>query len=386
MKFPWLFIRSKIQFFESKSQHGINLTILDKVVYQIKDTIFWKQITTTGVSLPSAPMLFIRSKIQFFESKSQPKFTVSPASFSCLSDQRYNFLKANHNSLLQYPVRFVVVYQIKDTIFWKQITTFHNIFVFNCWLFIRSKIQFFESKSQLTCTVSGISPVVYQIKDTIFWKQITTHKKEVDNRLELFIRSKIQFFESKSQLKTMWGYGNGSCLSDQRYNFLKANHNCHFDFDFLPLVVYQIKDTIFWKQITTILEKYRKKYMLFIRSKIQFFESKSQQLHEHDPPACCCLSDQRYNFLKANHNCQNMHPNFRLVVYQIKDTIFWKQITTFVPSLTPTSCCLSDQRYNFLKANHNSEPKNDSLCLLFIRSKIQFFESKSQQMVRIVTM
>ncbi len=41
--------------------------------------------------------------------------------------------------------------------------------------------------------------------------------------------------------------------------------------------------------------------------------------------------------------------------------------------------CLSSQRYNFLKANHNASKKAKVKFMLFIKSKIQFFESKSQQ-------
>ena len=69
-----------------------------------------------------------------------------------------------------------VVYQIKDTIFWKQITTVMSNANIGIALFIRSKIQFFESKSQLCISSIILFWVVYQIKDTIFWKQITTFK------------------------------------------------------------------------------------------------------------------------------------------------------------------------------------------------------------------
>ena len=145
-------------------------------------------------------MLFIKSKIQFFESKSQ--LNVSEA-FSIF-----------------------VVYQVKDTIFWKQITTV------GCWLnvrnglFIKSKIQFFESKSQQHISITLMFRVVYQVKDTIFWKQITTVTGKVVLTDKLFIKSKIQFFESKSQLNFRYPFLTLGCLSSQRYNFLKANHNC----------------------------------------------------------------------------------------------------------------------------------------------------------------
>ena len=245
--------------------------------------------------------MFIRSKIQFFESKSQHQQKWIKKKKSCLSDQRYNFLKANHNGT------------------WSAVRFFT--------LFIRSKIQFFESKSQHQNQVLDSQSVVYQIKDTIFWKQITTAYKGALYLLELFIRSKIQFFESKSQLGCTNNAWMLCCLSDQRYNFLKANHNT-----FPGATDYSA---------------------LFIRSKIQFFESKSQPGQPLFEVVMCCLSDQRYNFLKANHNrCRAQYLTV-LVVYQIKDTIFWKQITTGTQG-----CRGSD--------------------LLFIKSKIQFFESYSQ--------
>jgi len=118
----------------------------------------------------------------------------------------------------------------------------------------------------------------------------------------LFIRSKIQFFESKSQRYCRFPSVPVCCLSDQRYNFLKANHNGNGSSSGLYPVVYQIKDTIFWKQITTPESVCRSDRQLFIRSKIQFFESKSQLIERIRSQHPCCLSDQRYNFLKANHN------------------------------------------------------------------------------------
>jgi len=92
----------------------------------------------------------------------------------------------------------------------------------------------------------------------------------------LFIKSKIQFFESKSQLCNYISYSFECCLSSQRYNFLKANHNNG--------------------KVSDINSE------LFIKSKIQFFESKSQQLSMEVTFQNSCLSSQRYNFLKANHN------------------------------------------------------------------------------------
>ena len=169
--------------------------------------------------------MFIKSKIQFFESKSQHQRRSNGKDYSCLSSQRYNFLKANHNK--------------------KNMILFRNL-------------------------------VVYQVKDTIFWKQITTNFSSSKNGLKLFIKSKIQFFESKSQHSPCNRCFRLGCLSSQRYNFLKANHNS------------------FCSKYTFV--------ELFIKSKIQFFESKSQQVVIGAAAPYGCLSSQRYNFLKANHN------------------------------------------------------------------------------------
>ena len=147
------------------------------------------------------------------------------------------------------------------------------------------------------------------------------------------------------------------------------------------MVVYQVKDTIFWKQITTMVHCKKKQHSLFIKSKIQFFESKSQRWKSRNSWNESCLSSQRYNFLKANHNELLPIASFKDVVYQVKDTIFWKQITTVFIKVSKVPSCLSSQRYNFLKANHNYLKEWYLHSRLFIKSKIQFFESKSQQLV-----
>ena len=149
----------------------------------------------------------------------------------------------------------------------------------------------------------------------------------------MFIKSKIQFFESKSQLYSQWQTKPYRCLSSQRYNFLKANHNEEH-------------------------HAYRKE-KLFIKSKIQFFESKSQHFDKRSGGLQSCLSSQRYNFLKANHNHSMQFPHPTGVVYQVKDTIFWKQITTLY------NCGIAPQ-------------------MLFIKSKIQFFESINKRNLKML--
>ena len=229
------------------------------VVYQVKDTIFWKQITTAFSILLHSFMLFIKSKIQFFESKSQLNQLIHPKPCSCLSSQRYNFLKANHNHKRRVLTHQPVVYQVKDTIFWKQITTRVIKYAINYLLFIKSKIQFFESKSQrklqrLTITASCLSSQRYN-----FLKANHNLSTVCPLQIQLFIKSKIQFFESKSQPWYLRSFYQLRCLSSQRYNFLKANHNSCSKWDIVCGVVYQVKDTIFWKQITTLRQSAKEK-------------------------------------------------------------------------------------------------------------------------------
>ena len=169
--------------------------------------------------------LFIKSKIQFFESKSQLAKHLTREPMSCLSSQRYNFLKANHNLLHLLHNRRLVVYQVKDTIFWKQITTYciFNIPTIGC--LSSQRYNFLKANHNQKRVAINYPFVVYQVKDTIFWKQITTYCIFYVTTIALFIKSKIQFFESKSQHYLILSTEKLSCLSSQRYNFLKANHN-----------------------------------------------------------------------------------------------------------------------------------------------------------------
>ena len=235
-----------------KANHNELLTryAQKNVVYQVKDTIFWKQITTKKLNL---------NLLQ-----------------RCLSSQRYNFLKANHNCA-SLGIKFdKVVYQVKDTIFWKQITTTQVTLRWLLRCLSSQRYNFLKANHNQSSISQRNEPVVYQVKDTIFWKQITTWPNWVRCLPWLFIKSKIQFFESKSQ--------QNSAVS------------------LTGLVVYQVKDTIFWKQITTKERCNRRVCLLFIKSKIQFFESKSQPYPDNADFINSCLSSQRYNFLKANHN------------------------------------------------------------------------------------
>ena len=165
-----------------------------------------------------------------------------------------------------------------------------------------AKIQIFESNSQPIQNIGFLSNVVYDRKDTNFWKQFTTTKSYLHQQQGLFMTAKIQIFESNSQPVSLLLWLLLSCLWPQRYKFLKAIHNTHPTLAPLFGVVYDRKDTNFWKQFTTMCSWCCSVYRLFMTAKIQIFESNSQQIQMYEFGVDGCLWPQRYKFLKAIHN------------------------------------------------------------------------------------
>jgi len=145
-------------------------------------------------------------------------------------------------------------------------------------------------------------PVVHDIKDRKFWKQITTLKCLMRDLMKLFTTSKIENFESKSQRHPTANASHRGCSRHQRSKILKANHN------------------------TTANRLYR--FRLFTTSKIENFESKSQHISCYRKTQNSCSRHQRSKILKANHNDNNVAVVNYNVVHDIKDRKFWKQITT----------------------------------------------------------
>ena len=355
------------------------------VVQNIKDTNFWKQFTTLISSYSLTCQLFRISKIQTFESNSQP--------------------------IALYRTDNWVVQNIKDTNFWKQFTTSNALHTCCVTLFRISKIQTFESNSQRNILVDLILFVVQNIKDTNFWKQFTTTFYTLATSYGLFRISKIQTFESNSQLtydvyfpvlccseyqrykllkaihntpeKDVKGKDvvqnikdtnfwkqfttnikflctNFGCSEYQRYKLLKAIHNSFLNSTSLLIVVQNIKDTNFWKQFTTITFITYFLKLLFRISKIQTFESNSQRYADNKKRKLGCSEYQRYKLLKAIHNDIVMFSIVFIVVQNIKDTNFWKQFTTW-----------------------NGTSKYQTV--LFRISKIQTFESNSQLLIELVS-
>ena len=119
------------------------------VVPNIKDINFWEQFTTMSINKPMMAKLFRISKISTFESNSQPKLRQLSKLHSCSEYQRYQLLRAIHNTVWYYSLLFSVVPNIKDINFWEQFTTSDEMPCILFRLFRISKISTFESNSQL---------------------------------------------------------------------------------------------------------------------------------------------------------------------------------------------------------------------------------------------
>ena len=118
-----MFQTTKIQTFESNSQPDEILTKFESVVSDYKDTNFWEQFTTTYLKEKKKWTLFQTTKIQTFESNSQHTVKNPILRTRCFRLQRYKLLKAIHNAIVEDPAKKSVVSDYKDTNFWKQFTT-----------------------------------------------------------------------------------------------------------------------------------------------------------------------------------------------------------------------------------------------------------------------
>ena len=153
------------------------------------------------------------------------------------------------------------------------------------------------------------------------------HRKQ---RRMMFAVTKIQIFESNSQQ---------SCICKRNEQDVRRH-----------------KDTNFWKQFTTNAMFQAVEVQMFAVTKIQIFESNSQQSAKNKNRRPGCSPSQRYKFLKAIHNQSFFLLLRREDVRRHKDTNFWKQFTT----KSPCGCV--------------SLP-------MFAVTKIQIFESNSQRAI-----
>ena len=171
-----------------------------RVAQNIKDTNFWKQFTTVKTTPHRFWKLLRISKIQTFESNSQLQIGCRTLSTSCSEYQRYKLLKAIHNKHQIPRTAMIVAQNIKDTNFWKQFTTFFSkmFLVFSCSEYQRYKLL--KAIHNITQSQPKLRVVAQNIKDTNFWKQFTTAFEQQHYLIELLRISKIQTFESNSQL------------------------------------------------------------------------------------------------------------------------------------------------------------------------------------------
>ena len=248
-----------------------------RVVSDYKDTNFWKQFTTTTTASSPRPRCFRLQRYKLLKAIHNARTPSKTPLSRCFRLQRYKLLKAIHN--------------------WVD----------------PAKIE---------------KKVVSDYKDTNFWKQFTTISPGAPSAPWLFQTTKIQTFESNSQLPLRHFNFNCCCFRLQRYKLLKAIHNALEASFQRTSVVSDYKDTNFWKQFTTVFVSVNISLSLFQTTKIQTFESNSQRKHCLSYPSRRCFRLQRYKLLKAIHN---HHPACRLqqyVVSDYKDTNFWKQFTT----------------------------------------------------------
>ncbi len=297
--------------------------------------------------------MFRISKISTFESNSQPRGSCRLSFLRCSEYQRYQLLRAIHNTQQTIPCLLYVVPNIKDINFWEQFTTsfggqisysccseyqryqllraIHNAkfaFKFKAALFRISKISTFESNSQhvLWWQFGQTSCSEYQRYQLL---RAIHNKPPPHKNLDLLFRiSKISTFESNSQLFKAKSMSIASCSEYQRYQLLRAIHNPNKSAAMNASVVPNIKDINFWEQFTTFGYDEVAKMMLFRISKISTFESNSQLLTAVKITCYSCSEYQRYQLLRAIHNINKQESKIPKVVPNIKDINFWEQFTT----------------------------------------------------------
>ena len=169
----------------------------------------------------------------------------------CSEYQRYQLLRAIHNCHTCIVIGRCVVPNIKDINFWEQFTTF---FIISFRVYSCSEYQRYQLLRAIHNSISHNKLFIFvvpNIKDINFWEQFTTNIVRWFNDEMLFRISKISTFESNSQLKGEQGLPVQSCSEYQRYQLLRAIHNVNPTLTTSLLVVPNIKDINFWEQFTT---------------------------------------------------------------------------------------------------------------------------------------
>ncbi len=213
-------------------------------------------------------LLFQTTKIQNFETNSQPIFWPGYSLTDCFRPQRYKILKPIHNQVQLNTFVDQTVSDHKDTKFWNQFTTKKLTFVVVDYCFRPQRYKILKPIHNKVFKNALTASTVSDHKDTKFWNQFTTKGCVVP-----FVKN---------------------CFRPQRYKILKPIHNQfptkkkqawlfqttkiqNFETNSQPLSTTPIylytvsdhKDTKFWNQFTTYRKVQASEYALFQTTKIQ---------------------------------------------------------------------------------------------------------------------
>ena len=224
--------------------------------------------------------------------------------------------------------------------------------------------------------------VVPNIKDINFWEQFTTRYL-----IRVFGQScpniKDINFESNSQPAAR-PWLEHKLFEYQRYQLLRAIHNKIWIHRGAKRL-FRISKISTFESNSQLVKNWNGEWLieLFRISKISTFESNSQLsklLHAYN---LVVPNIKDINFLRAIHNKLNKRWSLGGVVPNIKDINFWEQFTTSPTFASHRQCCSEYQRYQLLRAIHNTFSTGISTVLLFRISKISTFESNSQPVGRL---
>ena len=268
------------------------------------------------------------SKIRTYESNSQLMHRYDYMKNSCSWCQRYELMRAIHNDRDMNIELRKVVPDVKDTNLWEQFTTKPGAFHPSRGCSWCQRYELMRAIHNTEIRLTQAQKVVPDVKDTNLWEQFTTCIVIPANNILLFLMSKIRTYESNSQQLVPAVTRYKRCSWCQRYELMRAIHNFCGRRPFRSMVVPDVKDTNLWEQFTTLSQQFEPKQELFLMSKIRTYESNSQRWSLCWSLFSCCSWCQRYELMRAIHNSFLPKMDISQVVPDVKDTNLWEQFTT----------------------------------------------------------
>ena len=144
-----------------------------------------------------------------------------------------------------------------------------------------------------------------------------------------------------------------NCFRSQRYKILKPIHNTFLIASIVIITVSDHKDTKFWNQFTTTLHPPIEVWKLFQITKIQNFETNSQPGDFYLTPRWNCFRSQRYKILKPIHNFTEAVRKLLRLFQITKIQNFETNSQQMLFSKWVSGNCFRSQRYKILKPIHN---------------------------------